>query len=121
MKCLPPVFPNGNFIGTCTALNALVQQSQAVELYCSGVYNVDQFYNTTSNTQIPTGPCSGSIATVAFLPFSSQQIPGYTQVQPITGGTGAYRGASGIITRTLIIDPIKCPIGGCFQLDFNLN
>ena len=111
MKCLTDTKANGNFIGTCTYL---VPENQSS--FCSGVYNVDQFYNVDTNTQVPTGPCAGSIAVV-------DASTGLVVDQPVTGGTGAYKGASGNAIITAITDSTKCPLAAtlCYKLDFNLD
>ena len=80
------------------------------------------FYNKDTNIHTATGPCSGSIAAVET--FAINAI-GVATVQPVTGGAGAFRGASGTLTRTRIIDPSKCPTATaqfpCHQIDFNLD
>ena len=114
MKCLTDSSPvNGNFIGTCTYL-------YGDSNFCSGVYNVDQFYDINTNTQVATGPCAGSIALVDPAVVLTPSV----NDQPVNGGTGAYRGATGNAIITTINDPIKCPVGGpnyCYKIDFNLD
>ena len=106
---------NGNFIGTCTYV---IGNQQAY--FCSGVYNIDQFYDINTNTQVAKGPCAGSIALVEPAVVTVPSVP---DNQPVTGGTGAYRGASGNAIITTINDPTKCPLGAtsCYKIDFNLD
>ena len=82
MKCLTDTAANGNFIGTCTFVN---KDSK----FCSGVYNVDQFYDIQTNTQVATGPCAGSIAIADPAVIPSLADSSVT----LAGGTRAYRGA----------------------------
>ena len=108
-KCLTDSAANGNFIGTCTNIATNVD-------FCSGVYNIDQIYDTITNTQIKTGDCAGSIALVDVYTSSAND-------QPVTGGTGAYKGASGNAILTTINDPALCPLSAtiCYKIDFDLN
>ena len=82
--------------------------------YCTGVYNIDQYYNIQTNTQLVTGPCAGSIA----LDKSFTALP----LQVITGGTGAYRGATGS-AKLSGAQGSACPLGVpfCAKIDFNLD
>ena len=99
---------NGNYIGTCT--NIIGEAN-----ICSGVYNIDQLYDITTNTQVATGPCAGSISLI-------DPSTGSVVDQSVTGGTGAYKGATGNAIITLLTD---CPEGSgpttCYKIDFNLD
>ena len=109
MKSLTASDANGNFIGVCTGLTDSVD-------FCGGIYNVDQFYDKTTNTQEATGPCAGSIAVAdVFAPVPYNQ--------PVSGGTGAYKGASGTVLISTINDSAKCPKSAtlCYKIDFNLD
>ena len=111
MKCITDTAANGNYIGTCTNV-----YPAGTDYYCSGVFNVDQFYDIKTNTQVATGPCAGSIASVNPAVRSPND-------HPITGGTGAYKGATGTSVTTLITDSTKCPLAAasCYKIDFNLD
>ena len=101
--------PNGNYAGTCTSISGPAY-------FCSGLYNIDQFYDKTSKALLSTGACSGSISLVDL--FTPE-----TKLKPVTGGTGAYKGASGEATITSINDSSKCPksAASCYKIDFNLD
>ena len=84
MKCITDTAANGNYIGTCTNV-----YPAGTDYYCSGVFNVDQFYDIKTNTQVATGPCAGSIAITDPAVIPSLADSSVT----LAGGTRAYRGA----------------------------
>ena len=67
-------------MGTCTHYDGnLIGDSDSTD-YCTGTYNIDQFYNKVTHTTAPTGPCPGSIS------YTGLYTTNVAQVNSVSGG-----------------------------------